>query len=72
MGYYAFVAELFGHVAADGGAHLQLVVGVEAAQVLHIGCDGFTDHYGLSKADTLESVEVGATTPGLFFSLVMT
>lgn len=71
MGYYAFVAELFGHVAADGGTDLELVVGVEAAQVLHVGCNGFTDHYGLSEADALESVEVGTATPGLFFGLVV-
>ena len=71
MGYYAFVTELVSHVATDGGANLQLVLGVEAAQVLHVGGDGFADHYGLPEANTLESVEVGAATPGLFLGLVV-
>ena len=71
MWYYALVSELLGHVAAYCGAYLELIVGVEAAQVLHVGGDGFTDHYGLPKTYTLEPVEVGAATPGLLFGLVV-
>ena len=73
MGNDAFVAKLFCHVAAYGGADLELlVVSVQTRQVLHVGSDCFTYHDRLSEVDTCKTTEVGATTPGLFFCLVVT
>ena len=53
---YALISELFGHVATDCGTYLELVVGVEAAKVLQIGGDGFTNHYWLTEINSLEAV----------------